>query len=69
MYPRIRIKRDSGSSALADDDVDTVHYWIYSPGENSSMWSEFYKAGIMAIGWGEIGDLKAFDSKDAMKAK
>ena len=23
----------------------------------------------MAIGWGEIGDLKAFDSKDAMKAK
>ena len=62
-------KRDNASSALADDDVDTVHYWIYSPGENSSMWSEFYKAGIMAIGWGEIGDLKAFDSKDAMKAK
>ena len=62
-------KRDSGSSALADDGVDTVHYWIYSPGENSSMWSEFYQAGIMAIGWGEIGDLKAFDSKDAMKAK
>lgn len=62
-------KRDSGSSALADDDVDTIHYWIYSPGENSSMWAEFYKAGIMAIGWGEIGDLKAFESKDAMKAK
>jgi|BioPla2DNA2_1021312.scaffolds.fasta_scaffold31166_2 5-methylcytosine-specific restriction protein B len=62
-------KRDNGSSALADDDVDTVHYWIYSPGENSSMWAEFYKAGIMAIGWGEIGDLKAFESKDAMKAK
>ena len=33
------------------------------------MWAEFYKAGIMAIGWGEIGDLKAFESKDAMKAK
>lgn len=62
-------KRDSGRSALADDDVDTVHYWIYSPGENSTMWAEFYKAGIMAIGWGEIGDLKAFESKDAMKAK
>lgn len=62
-------KRDNESSALADNDVDTVHYWIYSPGENSSMWDEFYEAGIMAIGWGEIGDLKAFDSKDAMKAK
>lgn len=62
-------KHDTGSSALADNDVDTVHYWIYSPGENSAMWAEFYKAGIMAIGWGEIGDLKAFESKDAMKAK
>lgn len=62
-------KRDSGSSALADNDVDTVHYWIYSPGENSSMWEEFYNSGIMAIGWGEIGDLKSFTSKDAMKEK
>ena len=62
-------KHDGTSSALADDDVDTVHYWIYSPGVNSSMWDEFYKAGIMAIGWGEIGDLKMFDSKEAMKTK
>lgn len=56
------------SDALADD-VDTVHYWIYSPGEGSSMWDEFYNEGIMAIGWGEIGDLRNFDSKDAMKEK
>lgn len=56
------------SDTLADD-VDTVHYWIYSPGEGSSMWDEFYNEGIMAIGWGEIGDLRDFDSKDAMKEK
>ena len=49
--------------------MDTVHYWIYAPGENSCMWEEFYSEGIMAIGWGEIGDLKTFDSKDAMKSK
>lgn len=56
------------ASSLADD-VDTVHYWIYAPGEGSSMWDEFYHTGIMAIGWGEIGDLRDFDTKDAMKAK
>ena len=33
------------------------------------MWDEFYNAGIMAIGWGEIGDLTAFASKDEMKNK
>ena len=33
------------------------------------MWDEFYDAEIMAIGWGEIGDLTAFATKDAMKQK
>lgn len=55
------------SSAFADEDVHTIRYWIYSPGENACMWDEFYNSGIMAIGWGEIGDLKAFDSKDVMR--
>lgn len=59
----------SVSSALPDNDVHAVHYWIYAPGEGSSMWDEFYNAGIMAIGWGEIGDLRAFETKDAMKAR
>ena len=62
-------KRKDDSSALADDNIETVRYWIYSPGENSCMWDEFYNAGIMAIGWGEIGDLSAFASKDEMKNK
>ena len=62
-------KRKDDSSALADDNVETVRYWIYSPGENSCMWDEFYNAGIMAIGWGEIGDLTAFASIDEMKNK
>lgn len=62
-------KRKDDSSALADENVETVRYWIYSPGENSCMWDEFYNAGIMAIGWGEIGDLTAFASKDEMKNK
>lgn len=61
--------REKKGAAIADDDVDTVHYWIYAPGENSCMWEEFYSEGIMAIGWGEIGDLKTFASKDAMKSK
>ena len=59
----------SNTSTLADDDVDTVRYWIYSPGDNACKWDEFYAAGIMGIGWSGIGDLSSFDSKDAMKKK
>lgn len=62
-------KQGNKNSAIADDDVNTVHYWIYSPGESSCMWEEFYSEGIMAIGWGEIGDLTKFETKDAMKIK
>lgn len=62
-------KKENSIDALADEDVHTVRYWLYAPGEGSCMWDEFYTLGIMAIGWGEIGDLSTFDSKDAMKIK
>lgn len=62
-------KQGKNSAALADEDVHTVRYWLYAPGEGSCMWDEFYTSSIMAIGWGEIGDLSTFDSKDAMKIK
>jgi hypothetical protein len=39
-----------------DKAEDERKYWIYSPGNNGDMWEEFYKLGIMALGW-ELGDL------------
>ena len=69
IFEGIAPKKIKTPSALPDDDVDSVHYWIYSPGDNACKWDEFYEAGIMAIGWCGIGDLTAFDSKDAMKKK
>ena len=59
-------KLQKGAS-IADEDVKTTRYWIYSPGDNASIWDECYNNGIMAIGWDEIGDLSLYDSKDAMK--
>lgn len=44
-------------------------YWIYSPGENASKWKEFCEKGIMALGWEELGDLRAYDSRDEIKEK
>jgi 5-methylcytosine-specific restriction protein B len=44
-------------------------YWIYAPGSGSSKWEEFYSQGIMGIGWDEMGDLKHYPNKDAMKTK
>lgn len=43
-----------------------VHFWIYAAGENSRLWDEFYKEGIMAIGWDEIGNLTEYADRDEM---
>lgn len=47
----------------------SIHYWIYSPGENAFKWEEFHKKGIMALGWEELGDLREYDSRDEIKEK
>lgn len=39
-------------------------YWLYAPGENASEWEELYKAGIMAIGWDGLGDLRNYKNRD-----
>lgn len=54
-------------AALADDDIETIHYWIYSPGKGAKIWDECYDNNIMAIGWDAIGDLRAYNSKDEIK--
>lgn len=52
---------------LGDASIEETHYWMYSPGQNASKWDEFSSKGIMAIGWGDIGDLSLFDSQTAMQ--
>ena len=53
--------------ALADSDVQQQRYWIYSPGNNAEKWDLYYEKGIMGIGWGQIGDLTQYETKDDMK--
>lgn len=65
----IQTQREAKGAAVADEDVETIHYWIYSPGDGASYWEEFYNSGIMAIGWDSIGNLKLFNNKDDMKRK
>ena len=48
-------------------DTDNIEYWFYSPGNNASMWEEFYNEGIMGIGRGKITDLKTFNNLDEIK--
>ena len=61
------LSNKKGKNNLGDADVETIHYWLYSPGEGAVIWDECYKKGIMAIGWDEIGDLSQYATKTEMK--
>lgn len=56
-------------ASSVDADIRTTHYWLYAPGDGAEMWDEFYKKGIMAIGWSELGDLRLYASKAEIAAK
>lgn len=66
---RQREKDKTGGGSLGDPDVETVHYWLYAPGEGADKWDEFYQRGIMGLGWHELGDLAAYAAKEDMRLK
>ena len=47
---KLKSLRESKGAAIGDEDIETAHYWTYSPGNGAVYWDEFYNAGIMAIG-------------------
>lgn len=64
---KAQTKRESSGAAVADEGIETVHYWLYSPGNQATYWDEFYQNGIMAIGWDKIGNLAEYPTKEAMR--
>ena len=41
-----------------------INYWKFAPGENAIYWDEFYKAGIMAVGWDELTNLNNYTTEE-----
>lgn len=62
-------KLSDDNDALADNGIDTVHYWLYSPGKGAEKWEKCYQNGYMLLGLGELGNLENFSSKDEMKQR
>ena len=57
------------TTALGDDGVQTVRYWLYAPGRGACMWEEFYERGVMGLGWHELGDLRGYATKEEMRQR
>lgn len=62
-------EQEAEENALGDAGVETVHYWLYAPGEGAHMWDDFCKRGVMGLGWSELGDLGKYPTKEDMRLK
>lgn len=60
-------EREMGTKGFRTMPPLTIRYWVYSPRSDSKKWEDYFDEGIMAIGWSEIGDLRQYDSKDALR--
>jgi 5-methylcytosine-specific restriction protein B len=53
-----------------EDEIDkSINYWVISPGDHSRLWDQFHKENIIALGWGYLGDLDNYDSKESVERK
>ena len=43
-----------------------VDVWAISPGEGARLWPDFQEHSIAAIGWDELGNIRTYDSRDAI---
>lgn len=39
-------------------------YWLYAPGENAEFWQNNLRDEVMTIGWGELGDLRLYATRE-----
>lgn len=60
-------EQEAEENSLGDAGVETVHYWLYAPGEGAVRWDEFYERGIMGLAWSKIGDLSAYETKEDLR--
>jgi len=54
---------------LEESDTSERSFWLFAPGEKGEYWDEFYQQGIIAIGWGYLGDLSQYSSKEEIAEK
>jgi len=48
---------------------DGVNYWAIAAGERAAFWEEWQRDNVIRIGWGYLGDLTQYDSKEEIQER
>lgn len=61
-------KLKSSKETVESKNNELISYWAFAPGENAVCWEEFYRKGIIAIGWDNLGDLNGYTTEKLAEA-
>ncbi|MGE7811741.1 AAA family ATPase [Lysinibacillus capsici] len=68
--PTLTYPKKEKKIANQEDEIDnSINYWVISPGEYSRLWDQFHTENMIALGWDYLGDLKNYNSKEAVERK
>lgn len=69
-----RVNKEKKQKKMTSAGMDPVlggergtHYWLYSPGRQAMLWDQQRDAGIMEIGWGKLGDLTSYVTREMLR--
>ncbi len=57
------------AAPVASSETSSRRYWMYAPGENASKWIECQNAGMMCLGWEEMGDYCQYSSLEEIQER
>lgn len=60
------LKEDDIPETVTKDTASIHKVWLYSPGDQAIYWDEFLKAGIMALEWDALDDLRGYATQEAI---
>ncbi len=52
----------------SNSEYQTKRYWLIAPGESGYLWDEFYKTGIIGVGWDKLGDLSNYSNREEIRS-
>jgi 5-methylcytosine-specific restriction enzyme B len=65
--PELEASDETKPPILSPHGSELTQYWTFSPGKDGDHWEEFYKSGMMAIGWKGTPDLRQFKNKEEIR--
>ena len=68
--PTLAYPKKEKKIANQEGEIDnSINYWLISAGEQSRLWDQFQTENMIAVGWDYLGELKNYDSKEAVERK